>query len=278
MQDIRLRCISRPAARVLWERVQEYLGERASPEDIQVHLHSWEQRRVKTLPGLYRHLLGSLRNRQAMPNAINEVEDFRRVLFGFSPKKVARRYGSEWRDLFRDVRMHVNPKSRMRIRNSRSYWVHYTKGALSGAHYLNLFGSGPRFVEFADQIAGNPAISAALPLLLAREVHGMGFPLACDFLKESGWFQYPKPDVHTKAILKGVGFADGTDYLTYRAIVTMADRVGETPFSIDKGLWLIGSGKLHLCNKRFRTDRGEFIRRARRALRSYSRGRESADT
>ena len=202
-----------------------------------------------------------------MPNAIKEVEDFRDVLFGFSPKKTVQHYGTEWRDLFRDIQRNIRCKSPMRIRNSRSYWVHYTKGALSGAHYLNLFGSGPRFVEFADQIAGDPAMSASLPLLLSREVHGLGFPLACDFLKEAGWFQYPKPDVHTKAILKGIGFADGSDYLTYRAIVTIADRIGETPFSVDKALWLIGSGKLHLSGKRFRTKRQEFVRIAQRALR-----------
>jgi hypothetical protein len=103
--------------------------------------------------------------------------------------------------------------------------------------------------------------------LLSKEVHGLGFPLACSFLKDAGWYQYPKPDVHTKAILKGIGFADGSDYLTYRAIVTIADRIGETPFSVDKALWLIGSGKLHLSRKRFRTRRQEFVRIAQRALR-----------
>ena len=150
MPDPRMQHINRPAARILWRAALEYLDERADPADIRRHLHSWEKRRVRTLSGLYRHLLGSLRNRQAMPNAINEVEDFRDVLFGFSPKKTAQHYGTGWQELFRDIRRNVDCRSRMRIRNSRSYWVHYTKGALSGAHYLSLFGSGPRFIEFAD--------------------------------------------------------------------------------------------------------------------------------
>lgn len=270
MPDPGMHHLTRQAARILWESALEYLDERAEPTHVRRHLDSWEQRRVTTLSGLYRRLLGSLRNRQAMPNAINEVEDFREVLFGFSPKKTARYYGTEWRHLFRDIRSTIRCKSRMRIRNPRSYWVQYTKGVLSGAHYLSLFGSGRRFVEYADRIAGDPAISASLPLLLSREVYGLGFPLACDFLKDAGWFQYPKPDVHTKAILRGVGFSDGSDYMTYKAILTIADSVSEKPFSVDKALWLIGSGKLHLTGERFTTKRADFIRVARRALRTLS--------
>ncbi|MFB6273972.1 MAG: hypothetical protein ABEL51_13860, partial [Salinibacter sp.] len=71
-----------------------------------------------------------------------------------------------------------------------------------------------------------------------------GFALACDFLKELGWVAYPKPDVHLNAIFSGLGFSDGTDYATFKAIVRMAEVLYETAYAVDKLFWLIGSGKL----------------------------------
>jgi hypothetical protein len=103
-------------------------------------------------------------------------------------------------------------------------------------------------------------------MIIAAEIHGTGFPLACDFLKELGWTQYGKPDAHTKTILKGLGFSDGSDYYIFKVMVLMAKLLHVTPFQVDKILWLIGSGNLYLADGRFRTNRAGFVREARKAL------------
>ncbi len=72
--------------------------------------------------------------------------------------------------------------------------------------------------------------------------------------------------MHTKTILKGLGFSDGSDYHTFKAIVRMAKLLHVTPFQVDKILWLIGSGNLHLVDEIFRPDKAGFVREARKAL------------
>jgi thermostable 8-oxoguanine DNA glycosylase len=52
-------------------------------------------------------------------------------------------------------------------------------------------------------------------MLISREVKGIGFPLACDFLKEMGFTGFAKPDVHIKTIFK--------------AVIRVAINVGVTP-------------------------------------------------
>jgi len=41
-------------------------------------------------------------------------------------------------------------------------------------------------------------------MLLAYEIYGYGFPLACDFLKELGYNQYGKSDVHINEIFSSL--------------------------------------------------------------------------
>ena len=42
--------------------------------------------------------------------------------------------------------------------------------------------------------------TACLALLLKNEIHGYGFALACDFLKENYSPEYAKPDTHIQVI------------------------------------------------------------------------------
>ena len=114
---------------------------------------------------------------------------------------------------------------------------------------------------------------AALPMLLSQEIDGFGFALACDFLKELGFRTFAKPDVHVKAIVKGLGLSseNANDYAVFKAVVRIAANCGQTPYNVDKLLWLVGSGLFydhpHLGRKgRVRTDRTAFIRSARRSL------------
>jgi len=73
--------------------------------------------------------------------------------------------------------------------------------------------------------------------------------LACDFLKELGYRNYGKPDIHIKEIFKETGLNNkgATDYQTLKAVIRIAEsntaKSNEvTPYNVDKLFWLIGSG------------------------------------
>ena len=81
-------------------------------------------------------------------------------------------------------------------------------------------------------------------MLLAQEVDGFGFALACDFLKGLGYENFSKPDVHVKDVFWALELSPygKSDYEVFRAVARVARNVGVTPYNVDKLFWLIGSG------------------------------------
>ena len=51
--------------------------------------------------------------------------------------------------------------------------------------------------------------------MISVKVSGFGFPLAYDFLKELGYTEYKKPDVHLIDIFKGLGLIDRNENLCF---------------------------------------------------------------
>lgn len=251
--------------KTFFQEALDYLAERADMESVRRHMDDATEVTLTSLVDVYTRLLWSLSNRQAMANSIGDVWKLDDVLMGFKPEKVLGRY-THWGELFDQVEAAVHPPGRMVKSNPRNFWVQFCKGTLDGAKFLAAFGTLERFKEFVDGFYLNDDLKQELPHVVARRIHGLGFALACDFLKELGYTDYAKPDVHLKAIMMGVGFGDGSDQDTFRAVISVARDVGETPYAVDKALWLIGSGFLYNDGDMFKTNRAEFIKRARGAL------------
>ncbi len=98
-----------------------------------------------------------------------------------------------------------------------------------------------RWVDFFDE---DERARPALALLLAHEIDGFGFALACNFLMSLGYENFSKPDVHVKEIFGALGLcAQGAgDYEVFRAVARVARNAGVTPYNADKLFWLVGSG------------------------------------
>jgi hypothetical protein len=94
---------------------------------------------------------------------------------------------------------------------------------------------------------------------MSEEIFGYGFSLACDFLKELGFTNYVKPDVHLIDIFSGVGLSSKHVLDVFQTASQIAHDVNETPYAVDKAFWLIGSGKLYLVGKKFKTNKFQFI-------------------
>lgn len=93
----------------------------------------------------------------------------------------------------------------------------------------------------------------------------MNYALSCDFIKELGYSQYGKPDVHIKTILSAAGLfqSNGSDFKCQKVITEIADATGNTPYYVDKVIWLIGSGNFYNSPKIGKVNgrRNEFIDR-----------------
>ena len=109
--------------------------------------------------------------------------------------------------------------------------------------------------------AFNDTSIIALPILLDQEIYGFAFALACDWLKECGYHNYGKPDVHTGDILFKTGVAQSRDnYEVLKTMIKIARVNNEVPAVVDRLLWFIGSGKYVDENVKITRQKAGFIK------------------
>jgi hypothetical protein len=205
-------------------------------------------------------MVQTLKNKQGYVNFIADVEDMREILQEYEPQHIVTRYNNKWGKLFLEFKNIFGNTYKMDIANKRNAWVIYCKGVLSCATFLSNFKVFKDFDEFVKSFFLNEFTIAALPMLLEKEIFGFGFPLACDFLKELGYYQYGKPDVHLKDIFMELKLVDSrSDYEIFKKIVKIGLIVKQDPVIVDKIFWLIGSGKFHISGISIGSQKLEFI-------------------
>lgn len=147
-----------------------------------------------------------------------------------------------------EIERQLNPTGKIR-RTNRSIWPQFCRGILSSARFLAQFTSAGEFHNWIQLFDKDERTRAALPLLIDAEIEGLGFALACDFLKEIGYTNYAKPDVHLRDIFVGLDLCPSnvSDYQLFKAICRVASSVGNevNPYYVDKIFWLIGSGNFY---------------------------------
>lgn len=231
--------------------------------------------RPSDLAGIYQRLLESAQNRNmastVIGRSIGGVENLSRVTFGFNPIQVLQRYRRS-DEFLSEIITALHPRGKVR-RTPRGLWPLFCNSALSAARFLADFGTAQEFYAWVDTFHDDDRKLPALPLLLSKEIAGFGFALACDFLKELGYFKLAKPDVHVGALIRGLLLSDpkADDYAVYKAVLRIARHQGTTAYDVDKTFWLVGSGFFYDHgdigrNGHVRTDRAGFIQKARRQL------------
>lgn len=252
------------AAHALVVSARQYLLSFPSvtPAMLDRHLTDWKTRRHKTLRGVYLCMLQHATNRQAMPNVIGKVSRLKPVLCGFDPRAVRKRYASNHAALLEAiVRSKVHTAGKINAGNASSLWVVFAKSALSCADFLSAFKSAKEFNAFVGTFYVNEHSKLALPLLLEKELFGFGFALACDFLKESGYREFVKPDTHLTDLARAARITapDASPYRVFKDVVAYCQGAGLVPYEFDKLLWLVGSGKFYLDDVSVPTRKAQFI-------------------
>lgn len=202
----------------------------------------------KTKDKILERLFGSLQNYQSMKNVIGfytkkeeRASIFRKIFFNYDDKRILDEYKTD-EDLL-DTFAREFDLDRKGFKRKNNSWVKYSRAVLSASRFMSQFEDAKKFEDFVDVFFQEELTMVALPLLLSKEIYGLGFAIGCDFLKEIGYGQYPKPDVHLIDIFSALGLSSRDELDCYKAIVRMADYVVETPFKVDKVFWLIGSGE-----------------------------------
>jgi thermostable 8-oxoguanine DNA glycosylase len=264
-----------------YELAKKYLlklgVEGVTPELLEKYLSLSEIRpRPDSIAGVYQRLLESAQNANmragVVGGAIGGVDKLGAVLFKFDPVSVMEKYTAGWEQVLDEIEEHLKPRGKIR-RAPRSIWPRYCRTIISGARFLAQFATADDFYSWVDFFDQDDRARPALPMLLSHEIYGFGFPLACDFLKELGYVNFAKPDVHLKKIFRGLELCPekAKDYQVFNAIVRVAKHAGVAPYSVDKLFWLIGSGYFyddkHIGRRgRIGSHREEFIAYARKKL------------
>ena len=196
---------------------------------------------------LYRRILESAQNAGmkagVIGGSIDGVDKLASVVDGFKPEAVLAKYEDNWQDVLDQIIKKVKPRGQIR-RTPRSIWPRYCQTILSAAEFLEQFISADDLFTWIDFFDKDDRARASLPMLLDHEIEGFGFALSCDFLKELGYVNFPKPDVHLRNIFTALGLCQAgiDDYQLFKAIVRVAKNANVTPYAADKVFWLIGSG------------------------------------
>lgn len=225
----------------------------SADEIIKRHLKPEDRIASENISDILSSMLFSAQNRQDANRVIqgsveNGWEGLRDILLNFDPENILDTW-SDSEELFEFIKRSGRVRGAMRDGN-RSRWPQFCKSVLSAARFMSQFERGEEFILWADSFFANPNTAAALPLVLAEEIDGFGLALACDFLKELGYIDLPKPDVHIKRLAYELQISSAnSDYILMRDLMRLKPvlrRVGLTVYAFDKYLWLIGSGRFYL--------------------------------
>ncbi len=232
-----------------------------------------DAQRPARLAEIYQSLLRSAQSAQSMPNviggSIGGIDRLGTLLFDFDPTAVAKRYPRNeegCRQVFDDIKEKLAPRGKLNY-NPRSLWRRFCGTVITGAAFLAQFADAQAFYEWVEPFDLDENGRIEIANRIAHEIDGLGFALACDFLKEVGFTNFSKPDVHIKEILSQLGLSQSKDDIeVFKAVGRIARTVGVTPHEVDQLFWLVGSGDLPFAGRRIANSRAEFIAYARKAL------------
>lgn len=214
---------------------------------IDLHLNPEPWPWPATRSAILMRMLESAQNRRSMPRVIGNVipggiKGLGAALEDFDPHRLLDRWDDPGK-LLDGLLPLLNPQPDV---NRRLLWRQFCRTILSAASFLARFPDDASFVAWVELFSRSRDTAKALPLVLAQEIDGFGVALAADFLKEMGFAEYVKPDVHINYIARELGLSEcRNDYRIMCDMMDMADLAEMPGYSLDRIFWLIGSGRFY---------------------------------
>ena len=223
------------------------LPQRLTEKDLDKYLQG-NRSNPKDLKEVYRAFIRTAQNYQFMPNVIkfdSRENTIAEILHDYDYKYVC--------TLNPDV-LFDDFKSAFVISSEKS-WRLWSKAVVDSAKFICSFKSINEFNEFVTKSNDLKAV----PLLISRKIRGIGFALACNALKDIGYLDYVKPDVHLIDICEALGITGRDQIEVFDAMQQIAKDNNITPYKLDKVLWLVCSGYFYEDQIRVKGRKEELI-------------------
>lgn len=220
-----------------------FVGDQTNPQDLET---------------VFRELIRTAQDYQRMPNVIkfcSREPVIKKMLHDYDLGFIASLDSETLYYLFRKEFGVTTKDSKM---NS---WYKWSCSVIDSAKFVNQFESVEGFKAFVNEYQNDATIRAALPLLIANKIRGVGFALACNALKELGNLKYVKPDVHLMDICEELQLSKRAQIDVFEVITKIAEENGVEPYKVDKVLWLICSGNFYKDNIKIESHKAELIRK-----------------
>ena len=206
-------------------------------------------------------LCSSLQNSGMMRNFIKFNDEdpayrdaIRKVLFDYDIKKSAAVY-PDWESIY-NAMISAGITDNGIKEKKETNWEKYCRGLYDGLRFLTTDNGEKKINDLVaiSELTGKELreISA-----ISKGIHGLGFALTCDWLKECGCTWLAKPDVHINGVVKYMQHNEALkDEDVLRIMFSWAEAVrtaGDktvTAYKIDKILWLLCTGEFYLDDRR----------------------------
>ena len=207
-------------------------------------------------------LCSSLQNSGMMRNSIKFNDKgckhritIRKVLFDFDTKKSAATY-SDWESIYNAMLASDITDNGIKDKKE-SNWEKYCRGLYDGLQFLTT-GNGDRIIKDLASVSELTDKELNDIYAISNQIHGLGFALTCDRLKECGCTWLAKPDVHINGVVK---YLKADEKLKYEDVLKVmfswaesASSSGDdkhvTAYKIDKIIWLLCTGEFYLDDRR----------------------------
>ena len=209
---------------------------------------SGDRKNQNDLKAVYIALIHTAQNYQFMPNVIqfdNRENDIRRILHDFDYHYVS---------TLNPDNLFVEFKNAFGISSEKS-WRLWCKAVVESANFVKTFKNIGEFDKFVTQCNDLKKV----PITISKSISGIGFALACNALKELGYLDYVKPDIHLIDICDALNICGRDQIEVFDAMQKIAADNSITPFKLDKVLWLVCSGNFYMEHIRVKGRKDELI-------------------
>jgi hypothetical protein len=252
--------------RILYTEALNFLSNKAGADYVAKQLIvdiPIDPAEAKSLNDIYFRLINAMISTKRMKQAIGPVERLGPILLKYDPVKIASKYGKDWERLAGEIRGYLESaedSNREDMDTHWPYWEVFCKNTVAGALFLHQLKDVRTFKAFVQSFQSNEMTTSVLPMLLQKEICGLTFASACNFLTQVGFDHYIAPDSKVKALLYDVEIIESKgNYDLLKALLSIGVANGEKPKLINKVFRIIASGELIGMNAKANNLRYQFI-------------------